>query len=252
LLSAEQQNVKPENGFTNLQRRSANYSDDDDTAAADNPWGAAEAPAMPSVPSDATLFKEAKRVHRAWRAMAKTVPWERYLPSLKDRADEIRCLKEQGEDSDASTWNVVFDLLRVPLKRFIADIKRLDPERKRYGFLPYMAKTWLGRLMAESFSERMISNANIVITPGNMRLNPVEMEQLVVLRMNRAFMAYCKLHYANELAAYIKAIETDSATHFLATTMAEPHSFFVDPQPAPCVSEEDIAGVEVTLVPISY
>ena len=42
--------------------------------------------------------------------------------------------------------------------------------------------------MAESFSERMLSNANIVINPGNMRLNPVEMEQLVVLRMNRDFM----------------------------------------------------------------
>ena len=51
-----------------------------------------------------------------------------------------------------------------------------------------MAKTWLERLMAESFSERMLSNANIVINPGNMRLNPVEMEQLVVLRMNRDFM----------------------------------------------------------------
>ena len=83
---------------------------------------------------------------------------------------------------------MVFDLLRVPLGKLIAEIKKRDPERERYGFLPYMAKTWLGRLMAESFSERMLSNANIVLNPGNMRLNPIEMEQLVVLRMNRDFM----------------------------------------------------------------
>ena len=66
----------------------------------------------------------------------------------------------------------------------------------------------------------------------------------MVLRMNRAFMAYCKTHYAKELAGYIKAIDTNSATHFLAIIMAEPDSFLVDPQPATGVSEEDIAGVE--------
>ena len=104
---------------------------------------------------------------------------------MKERAADI---KRRREKREKASWNVVFDLLRVPLQQLIADIKKNDPMRERFGFLPYMAKTWLGRLMAESFSERMLSNANIVLNPGNMRLNPVEMEQLVVLRMNRDFM----------------------------------------------------------------
>jgi hypothetical protein len=117
--------------------------------------------------------------------MSRTIPWEKYLPSLKERAADI---KRRREKREKASWNVVFDLLNVPLGKLIAEIKKRDPERERYGFLPYMAKTWLGRLMAESFSERMLSNANIVLNPSNMRLNPVEMEQLVVLRMNRDFM----------------------------------------------------------------
>ena len=66
---------------------------------------------------------------------------------------------------------------------------------KRFGFIPYMAKTWLGRLLAESFAERIFSNCNIVLTPGNMRLNSKEMSQLVVLRMNKRFMQYMKKHH---------------------------------------------------------
>jgi hypothetical protein len=185
-LSAEQQNVEPAKEFAKLKRRSGNFSDDDDDAALTfgSMWGAVVAP-RPPVPAHSELLKEAKRVHKNWRAMSRTIPWEKYLPSLKERAADI---KRRREKREKASWNVVFDLLNVPLGKLIAEIKKRDPERERYGFLPYMAKTWLGRLMAESFSERMLSNANIVINPGNMRLNPVEMEQLVVLRMNRDFM----------------------------------------------------------------
>ena len=185
-LSAEQQNVEPAKEFAKLKRRSGNFSDDDDDAALTfgSMWGAVVAP-RPPVPAHSELLKEAKRVHKNWRAMSRTIPWETYLPSLTDRAADIRRRREKHE---AASWNVVFDLLHVPLQQLIADIKKNDPMRERFGFLPYMAKTWLGRLMAESFSERMLSNANVVLNPGNMRLNPVEMEQLVVLRMNRDFM----------------------------------------------------------------
>ena len=186
LLSAEQQKVEPAKEFAKLKRRSGNFSDDDDDDAVTfgSLWGAVVA-TRPLVPAHTEILKEAKRMHKNWRAMSRTIPWEKYLPSLKERAADI---KRRREKREKASWNVVFDLLNVPLGKLIAEIKKRDPERERYGFLPYMAKTWLGRLMAESFSERMLSNANIVINPGNMRLNPVEMEQLVVLRMNRDFM----------------------------------------------------------------
>jgi hypothetical protein len=193
-------------------------------------------------------LKEEKRVHKNWRATARTIPWETYIPSLTDRAADIR---RRRKNREAASWNVAFDLLRVPLGKLIADTKKIDPKRERFGFLPYMAKTWLGRLLAESFSERMLSNANIVLTPGNMRLNPVEMEQLVVLRMNREFMAYCKEHFFQELAVYIQALQSRTKTSFLKALMAEPHSIVVAPQPGTGIIEDEFEGVRVTLVRIN-
>ena len=105
--------------------------------------------------------------------------------------------------------------------------------------------------MAESFSERMISNTNFVLTPGNMRPNPVEMEQLVALCMNREFMAYCKEHFFQELTMYIEAVQSRSETSFLKALMAEPHIIVVAPQPGTGIIEDGFEGVRVTLVRIN-
>ena len=77
----------------------------------------------------------------------------------------------------------------------IADSKKHDPTREHFGFIPYMAKSYLGHLLAESFCERIISHANIVLNKSNSCLNPEEMGQLVVLRMNRGFMKYARHKY---------------------------------------------------------
>ena len=113
-------------------------------------------------------------------------------------------------------------MLRIDLKTVIKDAIKADPDKTRFGWIPYMAKTWVGRFLAESFSERMISHANIVMKPGiratnilqliclcskqcinqhsgpfvgNCTLNPKEMEMLVVLRMNRRFMEYMRTRH---------------------------------------------------------
>ena len=91
------------------------------------------------------------------------------------------------------------DLLQIDLKQVLADAKRKDPDTWTFAF-PYMAKTWLGHLLAESFAERMFSSCNIELTFGNMRMNPIEMSQLVVLRMNKRLMQYMKKDYGGEIA----------------------------------------------------
>ena len=68
-----------------------------------------------------------------------------------------------------------------------------DPERVKYGFLPLMASCSdgeIGALNAESFSERILSNAN----DGNTLLGDEELEMLVVLRMNRDFMEFMRAY----------------------------------------------------------
>ena len=56
----------------------------------------------------------------------------------------------------------------------------------------------LGALSAESYCERILSCANNVLTKGNTLLSHDELEMIVVLRMNRAFMQFMRAHYAAE------------------------------------------------------
>ena len=73
-----------------------------------------------------------------------------------------------------------------------------DPLRLAYGWLPSMAlcsRGQVGSLLAESFCERILSQANLVLTKGNTLLSSEELEMIVVLRMNREFMKYMRKHY---------------------------------------------------------
>ena len=51
-----------------------------------------------------------------------------------------------------------------------------------------MASCHVGTLMAESFCERVLSCANLVVTDGNTLLDDPEVTMLTILRMSRSFM----------------------------------------------------------------
>ena len=58
-----------------------------------------------------------------------------------------------------------------------------------------MAVATLGALNAESFCERVLSCLKLVVSDLHMRLKPVEIRMLVMLRMNRGFMEYMRKTY---------------------------------------------------------
>ena len=77
----------------------------------------------------------------------------------------------------------------------------MDTGRVQFGWIPTMASSsvgQLGALSAESYCERILSCANNVLTKGNTLLSDDELEMIVVLRMNRAFMQFMRAHYAAE------------------------------------------------------
>ena len=60
-----------------------------------------------------------------------------------------------------------------------------------FGYLPEMCKNspcQLGALTSESFSERMISAANLLVTTHRLHLDHDHIDKMVVLRMNKRFM----------------------------------------------------------------
>ena len=82
-----------------------------------------------------------------------------------------------------------------------ASLDKLYPEleeMKSLGYLPLMAscsRGQIGNLNAESYCERILSCANLVMTEGNTLLDSDELEMIVVLRMNKDFMEYMAHHY---------------------------------------------------------
>ena len=75
-------------------------------------------------------------------------------------------------------------------------------KHKIYGHLPAMAgcsMAQLGALNAESFCERILSCANNLIKSDNTLLDDPEIEMVVTLRMNRAFMEFMRVHHVDML-----------------------------------------------------
>jgi hypothetical protein len=78
--------------------------------------------------------------------------------------------------------------------------KELDEGGFVFGHLPAMAscaKGQIGALNAESFRERCLSCANLVVTDGNTILHDEEVKMMVVLRMNVDFMEFMRDNYAH-------------------------------------------------------
>ena len=90
------------------------------------------------------------------------------------------------------------DLLPLDVGPLYKKLEKSDPERRVYGHIPRMAACCygqIGALNAESFCERSLRCAGHVLTEGNSLLGDVELEMLVILRMNRKFMEFMRTNY---------------------------------------------------------
>jgi hypothetical protein len=125
-------------------------------------------------------MKEFEKVFSKWRRQA--IPWGELYPNEAN--------------------------LRVEKPDLIDDLMHLDMgvvynsllKQPEFGSLPLMAscsRGQLGNLNAESFCERILSCVNTVVTPGNTLLSDEEIEMIVVLRMNRKFMKFMRMHYSH-------------------------------------------------------
>ena len=73
----------------------------------------------------------------------------------------------------------------------------------------------IGALNAESFSERVISAANLIMDEGNTAPDDEELKMMVVLRIDREFMKFMRSKYAHvqhETFEYSVLREEDNET----------------------------------------
>ena len=160
----------------------------------------------------AALGTEFTTVFRKWRSFSKKIEWHTEFPNNKVPESKPDLVKDLMMLPIGKLYNRLLDeesvkapgAKRYGLHTYLQHTLNLphppptalrDPLQFRYGFLPEMARGWVGKLNSESYSERCISIANDVVTDGNTMLGSEEIEMVCVLRMNREFMKYMREHF---------------------------------------------------------
>ena len=85
--------------------------------------------------------------------------------------------------------------LKADMVKFLCELLKSDPTRKKHGHPPKMATTSKGSIvtwLASSFFEVLNSVANQVITKGNSLFSPDEVDMLATLWMRRDFMQFMR------------------------------------------------------------
>lgn len=137
---------------------------------------------------------EAARCFKNWRKMYETIKWNEY--------------SEHYDAVLSDHFDIVEDLMKMDIEKVYTKLIKTDPMKTKYGWLPLMATCSnegnIGALNAESYAERVISQASLVMTDGNTLLSDEETEWLLVLRMNRKFMEYMRANYSHLIANQCK------------------------------------------------
>ena len=114
-----------------------------------------------------------------WRQLNETLQLELKLPSA-------------GVISLMDLWYA--DMGKVMKHLYI----NVTGSKSRFGYLPKMtilSRGSIGALGASSFCERINSASNLTVTTGNTLLSAKEINMVVVLRVNRAYMNYMREHH---------------------------------------------------------
>jgi hypothetical protein len=99
----------------------------------------------------------------------------------------------------------VLKLYRQILSEVETQVKAGD--KAHFGYLPRMALANIGAMNAESFCERTLSCASLIVTDLHTNLSREEVRMLTMLRMNVSLMEYMRGEYDN-LRSKIQASET--------------------------------------------
>ena len=121
-------------------------------------------------------------------------------------------------DADVSAveqknYDLMGDLLEADILMFFRQVLREEESlvkcggQAQFGYLPRMALASIGAMNAESFCERILSCASLVVTDLHTSLDHEEVRMLTMLRMNKSLMEYMRKEYDN-LHSHIEASET--------------------------------------------
>lgn len=177
------------------------------------------------------LQKEAASALRKWRKHGKELDWAPFVkcpgvvcPAVVDKPP-ARIVLGEADDADVTiteepapvvqkkVYDLMDDLLEADVlklyRQVLAEEEALVKAggQAQFGYLPRMALANIGAMNAESFCERTLSCASLIVTDLHTNLSREEVRMLTMLRMNVSLMEYMRGEYDN-LRSKIQASET--------------------------------------------
>ncbi len=177
------------------------------------------------------LQKEAASALRKWRKHGKELDWAPFVkcpgvvcPTVVEKPP-ARTLLGEADDDDVTITKApvpvvqkkVYDLMDDLLEADVLKVYRqvLAEEetlvkgggQAQFGYLPRMALANIGAMNAESFCERTLSCASLIVTDLHTSLSRENVRMLTMLRMNVSLMEYMRTEYDN-LCSKIQASKT--------------------------------------------
>ena len=102
-----------------------------------------------------------------------------------------------------------------------AEYRHAELQRGKYGYMPELAYCTIGGCLSESYCERVLSQANLVLTKGNTRLDVEKVRKLVVVRMNDKFLRWAKKIYSAQLSHVLNGPRHNMNARLSTSTSAE-------------------------------
>lgn len=138
---------------------------------------------------------------------------ERVTKPAADKAPDIVVLDADVSAVEQKNYDLMGDLLEADILMLFRQVLREEETlvkvggQAQFGYLPRMALANIGAMNAESFCERILSCASLVVTDLHTSLDHEEVRMLTMLRMNKSLMEYMRKEYDN-LHSHIEASET--------------------------------------------
>ena len=127
--------------------------------------------------------QEFKTVSKKWCACSNSFSDEKWRLLHPELQKEIKL-------------DLVEELMPLSLEPMMEDIHKFhNLNEKCFGYLPVMvgcSKCQLGALTAQSFAERINSAAKEINTKDRLKMDPVLIDKLVTIRMNKSFMEFVR------------------------------------------------------------
>ena len=155
---------------------------------------------------------------KRWVGYGRGLDWSPYLKDrvtkpAADHTPDVVNLETEVAAVQQKNYDLMGDLLEADVLMLFRQVLREEESlvkvggQSQFGYLPTMTLVNIGVMNTESFCERILSCASLVVTDLHTSLDHEEVRMLTMLRMNKSLMEYMRKEYDN-LHSHIEASET--------------------------------------------